>query len=419
MIAKASIIAIGDELLYGQTQDTNSTWLSQNLNAMGVEVSMRMTVADDIEDIKAAIDICRKKSQLIITTGGLGPTQDDKTKFALSQYFDSPLDRNIKAATHIEQRINSFMKKGMVDEELLERNLRQADIPEIAEALPNARGTAPGVWIEREGLLLISLPGVPYEVQAIMNEGVWSQIEDRRKDEIHQYFITVYGIPESKLSIQLEEFENALQKETTLAYLPSTSFIVLRLTRKGSKEGFEKEQQSLLNETKPYLLVETADYKEVLWKCLQDNALQISTAESCTGGGIASLICDQSGASKIFHESLVSYANEVKIKELGVPQEVIETDGAVSDRCVRYMAEGQAKRSGADITIAVSGILGPTGGSPEKPIGLVYIAIHMDEETQVKKIKARWGRGVNKDYTINQALIFLFEILKSKNLVQP
>ncbi len=411
MIKTAAIISIGDELLLGQVLDTNSTWISSQLTQLGIEITSREVCSDKTEEITNALHRLSQKNDLVITTGGLGPTQDDKTIQALCQYFGVEVIRDKSSEERITNRLNTYLKKS-ITKELLELNLKQANIPSNAIALDNPQGAAPGVWILQDDTYYLSLPGVPLEVEAIISESALPLLEKLSTDEIHIYNILVSGIPESALSLRLTDFENTLSSESSLAYLPSLSYIVLRLTRQGARGNFEATCRELKEYVGEYLLAEGDDILIELMYLLKTKNLKITTAESCTGGGLASRICDVPGASEVFEESLVSYANEVKIEKLGVSENVLATEGAVSEETVRIMAIGQLKNTSADISIAISGILGPAGGTAEKPVGTTHIAIATSSEVSTYKIKGRWDRSHNKKYVLDSSIILLIKRLQ-------
>ncbi len=413
MIKSAAILTIGDELLLGQVLDTNSTWLSSRLTELGVRIGLRMVCPDDAEQIQNCIALLSREHDLVITTGGLGPTDDDKTVDAICTYLDVDKKRDPEAVERITTRLQSFLKKQLTPE-LLDLNLKQADIPENAIALDNPQGAAPGIFIELLDTYILALPGVPFEVKAIIDSSFLPQLRTMSRQEIHLYNIVVYNIAESALHLLLRDFEARLDSQTTLAYLPQTAYIVLRLTRRGDSEGFDGLCHELRMHSAEYFLTEGDDILAEVMHLLSQKNLTITTAESCTAGGLASHICDQPGASTVFDESLVSYANSVKIQKLGVDPKVIAHHGAVSEETVRAMSMGQLERSGADICIAISGILGPSGGSIDKPVGTTYIALAHDHEIQVKKIKGRWTRSINKKYVIDTALIMLIEHLRDQ-----
>ncbi len=411
MIQSAAILTIGDELLIGQVLDTNATWLSSKLTEVGVHVRQRMSCSDNIDEIKFCLNTLAEKNDLIITTGGLGPTDDDKTVDALCSYLGVHRKQDPQSVERITSRLQSFLKHEVSDE-LLSLNLRQADIPSNAKALDNPQGAAPGIYAEQNSTHFISLPGVPFEVRAITEAHIIPMLRMMVDTHISLYNIVVYNIAESKLHLLLRDFENALDEHTKLAYLPQTSHIVLRLTRRGDAQGFEQLCQKLKITTAEYFLMEGDNILGEVIHLLQQKKLKITTAESCTGGGLASMICDVPGASSVFHESLVSYENSVKIEKLGVPTEVISNHGAVSEETVKAMAKGQLNNTDANLSIAISGILGPTGGSLDKPVGTTYIALTSPDHLVVKKIKGRWTRSINKSFVIDHALIMTLQYLQ-------
>ncbi len=412
MIKNAAILAIGDEILLGQIQNTNSSWLSARLTSLGIKVESLEVCADDTGRIVEVLRRLSAEHDLIITTGGLGPTNDDKTVSALCTYFGVARKSDPNAEERISTRLHNIYKEA-VTPELLELNLKQAEIPANSIALDNPQGAAPGIWALESEVYYLTLPGVPLEVKAIFDTSALPLLDKESPNNLQVYNIMVSGIPESALSMRLADFEEKLPADTSLAYLPGLAHIVLRLTKLGDTIGFEKICKNLRSEVGHYFIAEGDDLLLELMHLLHTKNLKITTAESCTGGGLASLICDVPGASEVFEESLISYANEVKMQKLSVPAETIATQGAVSEDTVKIMAETQLKNASADIAVAISGILGPGGGTTEKPVGTTYIGVATVENTTTHRINSRWNRANNKKHVIDSALLLLIQKLQS------
>ncbi|MEE0922305.1 MAG: CinA family nicotinamide mononucleotide deamidase-related protein [Paludibacteraceae bacterium] len=388
----ASIITIGDELLIGQVVDTNSAWMAQRLNEAGIELYQITSVHDDREHILRALDEAFSRADIVLTTGGLGPTKDDITKHVLCEYFGTQLVED----SHVRAHIHDLYKDR--PDALNRLTATQWLVPESATILPNRVGSAPIMVFEKicspsgrslnssEAFtkLLISLPGVPYEMQVAMTEQVLPYIRlkvraerlEARGEIIHRT-ILVHGIPESKLAIQIEDWENALPSYIHLAYLPKDGMIRLRLSSYG--EATETEIRSHIDTLLPlisdYLLAtEDISLEALAARLLTQQGMTIATAESCTGGRLAAALNAQSGSSAYYMGSVVAYANEVKEQVLGVQHDTLVQHGAVSEQTVRQMAEGVRALMHTDYAIATSGIAGPTGGTPDKPVGTVWIA---------------------------------------------
>ena len=388
----AEIITIGDELLIGQVVDTNSAWMAERLNEVGISLHQISSVHDDREHILKALDEAFSRADIVLTTGGLGPTKDDITKHVLCEYFGTQLVED----SHVRAHIHDLYKNR--PDALNRLTATQWLVPESATILPNRVGSAPIMVFEKicspsgrslnssEAFtkLLISLPGVPYEMQVAMTEQVLPYIRLKVKGErleargeiIHRT-ILVHGIPESKLAIQIEDWENALPSYIHLAYLPKDGMIRLRLSSYG--EATEAEIQSHIDTLLPlisdYLLAtEDISLEALAARLLTQQGMTIATAESCTGGRLAAALNAQSGSSVYYMGSVVAYANEVKEQVLGVQHDTLVQHGAVSEQTVRQMAEGVRALMHTDYAIATSGIAGPTGGTPDKPVGTVWIA---------------------------------------------
>ena len=373
---KAQIITIGDEILIGQIVDTNAAYISRALNSVGVVVTERLSIGDDRDRIIEALDTSLSQCDMVITTGGLGPTKDDITKKTLAEYFHSELVCDKEVYAHVKKMLE---ERGI---EFNELNQGQALVPACCTVLPNMKGTAPGMWFERDGKVVVSLPGVPFEMEALMQEEVLPRLAEHFsvKQIVHRTMITT-GLAESMLAKRIEAWENALPPYIKLAYLPSPSQVRLRLSAyevDGRKVGEEIDRLfSQLEKIIPQYVVgyQNESIYTSVHKMLLRKGLTLATAESCTGGAIAAHFTSQAGASGYFLCGVVSYSNEAKHNVLGVDMSDIERYGAVSRPVVEQMAEGARRISGADYAVATSGIAGPTGGTPDKPVGTVWMAV--------------------------------------------
>ena len=371
----ASIITIGDELLIGQTIDTNSAWIGQELNKIGVWLKRRVAVGDVWDDIWNALDAESKESDIIIITGGLGPTADDITKPLLCKYFGGKLIVNEDVLTHVKYLFDKVYRR---PGPMLERNLKQAEVPDVCTILHIARGTAPGMWFEKDGKIYVSLPGVPHEMKGLMINEVLSRIPKyfQLPFIIHRTAFTM-GTGESMIAEKIKDFETGLPENIKLAYLPGYGMVKLRLTSKGDdKENMENELDekfSILKELVDEWLVTDKDENlaTVVTKILKEKNKTIGTAESCTGGYIAHLITSNPGSSVGYKGSIISYANDVKENILGVSDKTLRTVGAVSEETVIQMVKGAIEKLNVDFAVATSGIMGPDGGTDEKPVGTV------------------------------------------------
>ena len=407
----ASIITIGDELLIGQTIDTNSAWIGQELNKIGVWLKRRVAVGDVWDDIWNALDAESKESDIIIITGGLGPTADDITKPLLCKYFGGKLIVNEEVLTHVRYLFDKvYRRPGPV----LERNLKQAEVPDVCMVLHNARGTAPGMWFEKDGKIYVSLPGVPHEMKGLMINEVLPRIPKHFQLPfiIHRTAFTM-GTGESMIAEKIKDFETGLPGHIKLAYLPGYGMVKLRLTARGDDKGkMEKELDerfSILKELVAEWLVTDKDENlaTVVIKILKEKNKTIGTAESCTGGYIAHLITSNPGSSVGYKGSIISYANDVKENILGVPDKTLRTVGAVSEETVIQMVKGAIEKLNVDFAIATSGIMGPDGGTDEKPVGTVWIAAGNKGKVQTAKLAFRFDRERNIEMTSHTALNFL------------
>lgn len=372
----ASVITIGDEILVGQIVDTNAAYISQSLGNIGITVRERVSVGDTADEIRRALDRELSLSEIVVMTGGLGPTKDDVTKRTLAAYFGCGMVRHQPTYDMVREML---LRRGI---EFSELNRRQADVPECCTVLPNRNGTAPGMWFERDGKVVVSLAGVPFEMKALMDEQVVPLLKEkfRLRSNVHRTMIT-FGIAESILSERIEAWENSLPEWLHLAYLPSPSGIKLRLS------AYEKDAEparrriddcfSELEKIIPEYVVGYDDCTLVdsVARLLTEKHATLAAAESCTGGRIAAQIVEKDGASRFFLCGVVSYSNASKVNVLGVDAMDIERYGAVSRQVAEQMAEGVRRISGADYAVSTTGIAGPTGGSEDKPVGTVWIAV--------------------------------------------
>lgn len=373
---KAEIITIGDEILIGQTIDTNSAWMANKLNLIGADIIRISSISDKKDEIIKALDSAKERADIVLITGGLGPTNDDITKETLAEYFGAKLVINKEVLSNIEHFV--FKRKA----EMNERNVKQAEVPDNCTVLMNNIGTAPGMLFKEKDKIIISMPGVPFEMKELMTNHVIPLIKSKQEGFhiIHKVILT-QGLPESKLAEVLEKWENSLPETISLAYLPSPGLIKLRLTAKGNDKKYLerdiKNSVSGLQNIIPELICgyDSEKIEELLGKKLMQLGKTVSTAESCTGGNIAHLITSISGSSKYFKGSIVAYSNEIKQKALNVNKSDIDTYGAVSKQVVEQMAIGACKVLNTDYAISTSGIAGPDGGTIEKPVGTTWIAV--------------------------------------------
>jgi nicotinamide-nucleotide amidase len=411
----ASIITIGDELLIGQTIDTNSAFIAQSLNEIGIWLKRRIAVGDNRQDIIDALDTESKESRVIILTGGLGPTADDITKPVLCEYFGSSLVKNQEVENYI---IEIFTKLNRLPGD---RNLKQAEVPHNCKVLHNHRGTAPGMWFEKNKVIIISLPGVPHEMKGLMESGVIPLLKNIEGLPVvlHKTILTA-GIGESVMADKLEEFESSLPSYIKLAYLPAYGEVKLRLTYKGSqkeKSGKELDEyfQTLKNEVKEWMVAdEDILLEKVLLEMLKNETKTLATGESCTGGYIAHLMTSLPGSSKIFRGSVVAYSNDIKKELLNVNQSTLDKYGAVSEPTVIEMANGLFNNLQSDYVIATSGIMGPDGGSEEKPVGTVWVAAGSRNNLKTTRLFFRFDRKRNIELTARAALNFLRKTILEK-----
>lgn len=404
--AVASIITIGDELLIGQTIDTNSAWMGIALNDAGIIVKRRVAVGDNWDDIWDALEKESLLANVVLITGGLGPTADDITKPLLCNYFDGKL---VVDAGALENVIDIFTNK--LGRPLLDRNLKQAEVPDTCTVIPNKRGTAPGMLFKKNDCFFISMPGVPHEMKGMMSDFVIPWLKEQFPVEkiIHKTLLTA-GIGESFLAEILTSFEEMLPNTIKLAYLPSYGMVRLRLTTNFSsaEDEIANQFEQLKSLVKDYLVIDSdLSMPAAVAALLKDKNLTLSIAESCTGGYISHLITSMAGSSEYYHGGVVSYSNDLKTALLGVPVEILETYGAVSTQTVEKMAEGIRIRTGTDLGLATSGIMGPSGGTESKPVGFVCVGVSTKLETVSTTFQFRFDRARNIELTAIHALNFL------------
>lgn len=378
----AQIITIGDELLIGQTVDTNSAFIGSELSKAGFDITRKISIHDRRDDILQTLSEITGKTELIMVTGGLGPTSDDITKQTICEFFNTRLVLNKNVLNMIEEMMR---RRGVV---LNENNRMQAMVPENCRIIPNEMGTAPGMLFVKDGTMFIFMPGVPFEMKYMMTEHVIPLLKERFSSQVilHRNIMT-YGVPEARLAEMLTEFEAGLPDDIGLAYLPSSGVIKLRLTVKGADQDILKkkieEQVKKLYQTIPDLIYgeDEKPLEKVIGELLREKQKTLSTAESCTGGKIARMITSIPGSSDYYKGSVIAYDNSVKKHLLDVPDDLLNKYGAVSKKVVEKMAKGVRKLLGSDYAVATSGIAGPDGGTDSKPVGTVWIAVSSDKGT--------------------------------------
>lgn len=410
---KATILTIGDEILIGQIVDTNSVSIAKHLNAAGIVVHEKCSIGDDAAEITQTVRRAMQSSEVVIITGGLGPTKDDITKKTLAALFHGEMRYDEVVAAHVEQMLAS---RGI---EFNALNRSQAEVPCCCTVLHNAHGTAPGMWFEEAGRVVVSLPGVPYEMEHLMEDEVMPRLKAHfaLREIVHRTLITS-GLAESILAKRIERWEEELPSYLKLAYLPSAGIVRLRLSAyevEGGEVAAEIERRfAVLQRLIPDYVVgfETATVEEQVHRLLVERGATLAVAESCTGGKIASKFTAMAGASAYFLAGLTTYANEAKINLLGVDAAAIEAHGAVSEQVARRMAEGARRVTGADYAVATTGIAGPTGGSAEKPVGTVWIAVAAPHETIALCHQCGTDRGQVIDRATAYAIRMLRDALK-------
>jgi nicotinamide-nucleotide amidase len=401
----AYLLTVGDEILIGQITDTNSAWMAQQLNLQGIRIAGKASVGDVHPNIIEAMDYALGKADLVLVTGGLGATKDDITKKAIAEYF------GVEMVFHDEtwKRLQHFFKKlGKTPNEM---NKSGCFMPENAEILTNDRGLAPAMWFEKGGKVMVSMPGVPYEMMHLMKDRVLPRLKKSFpvSPVVHRTLMTA-GEGETGLAALLSDFEDALPTNIKLAYLPAFNQVRLRLTATGSDEA-ALNQQIDIEKAKMETIVSKFVYgyddeplAKAVGRMLVAKGWMVATAESCTGGYLSAQFTANAGSSVYFKGGVIAYHNDLKINLLGVKKETLEVHGAVSEATVREMVQGVLKSTGADIGIAVSGIAGPGGGSPDKPVGTIWVAVGNKAHTRVAQLTIDRGRNRNVEYAANVAL---------------
>lgn len=413
---RAIIITIGDELLIGQVIDTNSAFIAQQLNKIGVAVASRIAVGDDRLAITEALDAAIKNHDIVLLTGGLGPTADDITKPLLNAYFEGKMVIHQPTLDHITHIFTNIHKRPMI-----ERNRKQAEVPDVCEVLFNETGTAPGMLFRKEGKLIFSLPGVPHEMKWLIENHVISHINKQFNLPFiaHRTLLTA-GIGESFLAEQIANFENAIPPSIKLAYLPNYGMVRLRLTGTGENE---KDLNDLLDQQFAILKIAVAEYlvtdldeplEMVVGRLLKEKHQTVATAESCTGGFIGHLLSKHAGSSQFYTGGVISYDNRIKTEFLDVSEAILHTVGAVSKEAVEQMAVAVRAKMNTDYAVSVSGIMGPTGQTDEKPLGMVWIGVANKEKVVSKVLYLRFDRHKNIETTATQAINLLRLLIINK-----
>ncbi|HWW38870.1 competence/damage-inducible protein A [Pedobacter sp.] len=412
----AEIITIGDEILIGQIVDTNSAWMAKQLNLIGIKVKQITSVSDDADHIIEALNEARKRAQIILITGGLGPTKDDITKITLARYFKMAFRRDEETLKHVEGIFERFKRP------MLEVNRKQADVPDGCTVIKNKNGTAPCMWFEDHGDIFVSMPGVPFEMMYLMEDEILPRLKKSFKlPVIYHKTILTANIGESFLAQEIEEIEDSLPPAIKLAYLPRLGQVRLRLSASGENELALKHEVDhyadlIIQKVKPFVVIdEDVPLEKALLDLMEAKKLTLSTAESCTGGYIAHLITQHPGCSKVYEGGAVTYSYELKESVLGVQKTTLNDFGAVSEQTVKEMAEGAVKHFKTDYAVAVSGIAGPDGGTPDKPVGTVWIAVASKNGAEAKVFNFGNKRAQNIERSAIAALNMLFTRVKAES----
>jgi nicotinamide-nucleotide amidase len=408
---KAEIISIGDELLIGQVINTNASWIGEQLTMAGIKVYQAVSIADDYNHIFEALELAGRRADVVLITGGLGPTKDDITKKTLCDFFGSKPVFNEQVFEDVKE---IFRVRGR---KVTELNRKQAEVPDNCTVIRNIHGTAPGMWFEKEGKIFVSMPGVPFEMRPMVTDYIIPELQKRfNLPAIFHKTVLTQGVPESEMAAMIEEWENTLPSNVKLAYLPQPGIVRLRLTASGENRDepvkvVENEIVRLKEIIGEYIFGFDKDtIEEIVGDLLREKGKTVSTAESCTGGYIAHLITSIAGSSDYYKGSVVSYANEIKSKILNVSDEDLEKYGAVSEPVVRQMAEGVREKFGTDYALATSGIAGPAGGTDEKPVGTTWIALATPEKVTAKLYNFGEHRGRN----IRRSALMALDMLRKE-----
>jgi len=412
----AEVITIGDEILYGQITDTNSQWIGAELALIGVQLIRKTSIGDNAQAITDALREAEKRADVILLTGGLGPTKDDITKNTLAQYFGVEMTFHPQILAHIDEL---FRQRGRGH--LTELNKVQAYLPSNALPITNLIGTAVGMWFEKQNTVFISMPGVPHEMKKMMKDTILPKIVEKfNPPAIYHHFIRTIGIAESQLSATIAAWENALPAHIKLAYLPRLGQVKLRLTAIGEDKIALRQECEQLTETLLPLIsqyvftVGESEIQEVIGNLLKTKNAMLAIAESCTGGYVSHLFTQIHGSSAYFKGSVIAYHNEVKEKILGVKSETLAIHGAVSQETATQMALGVVQKLSADYGIAITGIAGPDGGTPEKPVGTVWIACaDANANVVTRQLMLSKDRMMNIQLSANAVLNLLRQVIES------
>jgi len=412
----AEIITIGDEILIGQIVDTNSAWIARHLNDIGVRVKQISSVSDDRQHILKSLAEAKSRADIILITGGLGPTKDDITKKTLAEYFGVGLIENKETLANVE---SIFLRLRGTLANMLDINKQQAMVPENCEVIINKNGTAPGMWFNVDGKIYVSMPGVPFEMMYMMEEGVIPKLKATLKLPVivHKTILTV-GEGESYLANKIADIEDDLPSYIKLAYLPKLGQVRLRLSGDGEDEAALKNEIEGFAERitervgKHVVAQQDTTLEEVVLNLMREKGLKLAVAESCTGGYISHILTQHAGSSDVFLGGAVTYSNELKEGLLGVKHTTIEQYGAVSEQTVTEMVEGALANFNADYSIAVTGIAGPGGGTPDKPVGTVWVGVAKRGKTTVKKFTFGSKRTQNIERSAVGALFMLITLLR-------
>ena len=409
----AEIITIGDEILIGQIVDTNSAWMAKQLNLIGVSVKQITSVSDDESHIIEALANAQNRVDLILITGGLGPTKDDITKKTLAKYFNMGFRKDEGALEMVRQIFQKYNRP------LLDVNIQQADVPDGCEVIVNRNGTAPCMWFEQNDKIFVSMPGVPFEMKYLMDDEILPRIKSQFKLPfiVHKTILTA-NIGESFLAQEIEDIENSLPAHIKLAYLPKLGQVRLRLSAKGDNESILKAEvdvyaSQIIQKVNRFVVVdEDIQLEKAILNIMQQRGVTLSTAESCTGGYIAHLITQHPGCSSVYWGGAVTYACELKESILGVQESTLSNFGAVSEQTVTEMVEGALKYFKTHYAVAVSGVAGPDGGTKDKPVGMVWIAVANKQKTIAKVFNFSNKRIQNIERSAISALAMLLNLLK-------
>ncbi|MEA4976708.1 MAG: competence/damage-inducible protein A [Paludibacter sp.] len=411
---QVEIITIGDEILIGQIVDTNSAWMAAELNKAGFEVVQITSVHDNEKQITEALELALERADVVLFTGGIGPTKDDITKLTLCRYFGAELVFDAQVYADIEKLLKNRMRA------MNELTKSQAMVPDKAVVISNPIGTAPITWFDKGEKVVVSMPGVPYEMKRAMEFEIIPRLQKQFQPQaiVHKTSL-VTGYPESALALKIADWENALPEQIHLAYLPHFNIVKLRLS--AAQDDFVSTKNEIDRQVALLKVIlgdaviaeEDISLEELVGRHLRAAGKTLATAESCTGGHIAHRITTIAGSSAYFRGSVIAYSNEIKSRLLGVDEQVINRHGAVSEEVVRQMALGVADKLSADYVIATSGIAGPDGGTDEKPVGTVWIAVGTKDSLVSRRFQFSLDRQLNIERTTQTALLMLMQIAES------